>query len=79
MSEKEHTRTSFGLALGGGVHHYSNTKILLLAGVINRSSKNNDCGCGNYTTAHRIFCRSEKNNHVIRNIFDQTFMILLML
>jgi hypothetical protein len=32
MSEKEHTRTL------GKVHHYSNTKILLLAGVINRSS-----------------------------------------
>ena len=33
MSEIEHTRTSFGLALGK-VHHYSNTKILLLAGLL---------------------------------------------
>jgi hypothetical protein len=33
MSEKEHTRTSFGLALGK-VYHYSNTKILLLAGLL---------------------------------------------
>ena len=37
MSKKEYTRTSFGLVLGK-VHHYSNTKILFLAGVINRSS-----------------------------------------
>jgi hypothetical protein len=58
MSEKEHTRTSFGLALGKD-HQYVNIKILFLAEVINRSSKNNDCGCGDYTTAHRIFCGCE--------------------
>jgi hypothetical protein len=34
MSEIEHTRTL------GKAHQYVNTKILLLAGIINRSSKN---------------------------------------
>jgi hypothetical protein len=65
MSEIEHTRTSFSLALGK-VHHYSNTKILLLAGVINRSSKNNNWVAGDILLRIEYFMNCESMTYYCR-------------